>query len=120
MEETQTAAGDNLATLGDEPRRRFAWCLTRATIRPISSGTSMPTRASPPTSRNGAQTNGGVGMETKKPAVNLTAITDALGRLIFWLLNLFVTIFAPPVPRDRAKQTASPELPYLSVTPACG
>ena len=44
-------------------------------------------------------------------------MADALGRLIFGLLNLFVTIFTPPTPLDSSQQTANPKFPYLSMTP---
>lgn len=44
-------------------------------------------------------------------------MADALGRLIFWLLNLCVTIFAPSGTQDREKQMVNPGLPFLSMPP---
>jgi IS5 family transposase len=45
-------------------------------------------------------------------------MADALGRLIFGLLNLLVTIFAPPELQDRSKQPVNLRLPRL-FTPPC-
>lgn len=47
-------------------------------------------------------------------------MADALGQFILELLNLLVAIFAPPETQGCAKQTVTPRLPYLSMTPACG
>jgi len=47
-------------------------------------------------------------------------MADALGRLIFGLLNLLAVIFAPPEPQDGAKQAVNSGLPHLSMAPAGG